>query len=154
MGWSRRIVVATALAAGLTLLGAVPSRADHWHRGRPGHHGHMHYGVHYGAHYAVRGGPRVVIGVGPAFGYAPGFWWGPPGWYGPVPYYYPVPSYYPTPPPVVIQAPPVYIERSEPAPSEPAPSSWYYCPSAKAYYPTAPTCPEPWVEVPARPGSQ
>ena len=29
-------------------------------------------------------------------------------------------------------------------------SYWYYCSSARAYYPTAPTCPEPWVKVPAR----
>ena len=29
-------------------------------------------------------------------------------------------------------------------------SYWYYCSSARAYYPTAPTCPEPWIKVPAR----
>ena len=27
---------------------------------------------------------------------------------------------------------------------------WYYCPSARAYYPTVRTCPEPWVKVPPR----
>lgn len=25
---------------------------------------------------------------------------------------------------------------------------WYYCSSAQAYYPTVPSCPEPWVKVP------
>ena len=34
--------------------------------------------------------------------------------------------------------------------SEPAPSYWYYCQSAGAYYPDAPACPEPWVPVPAQ----
>ena len=29
-------------------------------------------------------------------------------------------------------------------------SYWYYCSSARAYYPTTPTCPEPWIKVPAR----
>jgi hypothetical protein len=93
-----------------------------------------------------RGG--VYIGVGP--------YWGPhPYWYYPPPPYY----YYP-PPPVVIQQPPVYVEQQPAAapPAPPAPPSpsaptayWYYCPSAKAYYPTAPSCPEEWVKVPERP---
>jgi hypothetical protein len=26
--------------------------------------------------------------------------------------------------------------------------SWYYCPSARAYYPEVYTCPEQWVIVP------
>ena len=39
-----------------------------------------------------------------------------------------------------------------PAPtySEPAPSYWYYCQSAGAYYPDVLSCPEPWVPVPAQ----
>jgi hypothetical protein len=51
---------------------------------------------------------------------------------------------------VIIQQAPVYIER-EPPPLAPPPAYWYYCVSAKAYYPSAPTCPEEWVKVPARP---
>lgn len=85
---------------------------------------------------------RVVIGIGP-------FWWGAP--YGYWPYSYPYPPYYPPyyyPPPVIVQEPPVYIER--PAPPAAGPY-WYYCESAHAYYPTAPTCPEPWIRVPPRP---
>jgi hypothetical protein len=91
-----------------------------------------------------RGG--VFIGVGPYWG------WGYP-WYYPPPYYYP-------PPPVVIQEPPVYVER-EPVPAEappapPAPPAaatayWYYCTSAKAYYPSVMSCPEEWIKVPERP---
>ena len=34
--------------------------------------------------------------------------------------------------------------------SAPAPSYWYYCPSAGAYYPDVPACPEPWVPVPSQ----
>ncbi|MGH7344237.1 MAG: DUF3300 domain-containing protein [Candidatus Rokuibacteriota bacterium] len=33
---------------------------------------------------------------------------------------------------------------------QPPQSYWYYCPSAGAYYPTAPSCPEPWIKVPPR----
>jgi hypothetical protein len=35
----------------------------------------------------------------------------------------------------VVYAPPVY---------------WYYCRSYGAYYPSVPSCPEPWVPVPAQ----
>ena len=30
------------------------------------------------------------------------------------------------------------------------PVYWYYCPSYGAYYPYVPSCPEPWVPVPAQ----
>ena len=73
-------------------------------------------------HGAVRGHGVVVVG--------PTFWWGP--WW-----------YYPPPPQVVVQPAPVIV-------GQPAQSYWYYCPSAKAYYPTAPTCPEAWIKVPPR----
>jgi hypothetical protein len=33
---------------------------------------------------------------------------------------------------------------------QPPQSYWYYCPSAKGYYPTVPTCPEVWIKVPPR----
>jgi hypothetical protein len=85
-----------------------------------------------------RGG--VYVGVGP--------WWGHPYW-TPYPYWYPPPYYYP--PTVVVQPPPVYIEQPPPAPAPPPPAYWYYCMSAKAYYPSVPTCPEDWIKVPARP---
>ncbi len=99
-----------------------------------------------------RGGVYIGVGpwgVGPYWGVGPH--WGAPYW-GPYPYWgYPPPYYYP--PSVIIQQPPVYIEREQavPAPPPPPPAYWYYCVSAKAYYPSAPTCPEEWVKVPARP---
>jgi hypothetical protein len=37
--------------------------------------------------------------------------------------------------PAVVYAPPVY---------------WYYCRSYGTYYPSVPSCPEPWVPVPAQ----
>lgn len=84
-----------------------------------------------------RGHGRVFIDI------APTFWWGPGYWYPPPYYVYP-------PPPVIVQEPPVYIQQ-QPAPASPPQGYWYYCPSARAYYPTVPTCPEAWVKVPPRP---
>ena len=88
-----------------------------------------------------RGG--VYVGVGP-------YW-------GPYPYYYYPPPYYVyRPPTVVVEEPPVYVERPPAAPAAPpahpaaASSYWYYCSSAKGYYPTVPSCPEEWVKVPPR----
>jgi hypothetical protein len=50
------------------------------------------------------------------------------------------PSYIHTTP-AFIEPPPVYVQPS---------GYWYYCPSARAYYPYVAACPEPWVPVPAR----
>ncbi len=87
------------------------------------------------SHAGPRRGPEVdfFISVGPTYRYAP------------PPYYV-----YP-PPPVVYPAPvvvpsPVYVTAPPPAPL----AYWYYCPSYGAYYPHVPTCPQPWVPVPAR----
>jgi hypothetical protein len=83
-----------------------------------------------------RGG--VFVGVGPYWGYP---YWG-----------YPPPYYVYPPPPVVIEQPPVYVEQQPaPVPSAPPTAYWYYCESAKGYYPTVPSCPEEWVKVPERP---
>jgi hypothetical protein len=88
-----------------------------------------------------RGG--VFIGAGPWWGYGYPYWYPPPYYYSP--YYYP---YYSSPT-VVVQEPPVYIER----PSEEAEPSayWYFCRSSQGYYPSVPSCPEDWVKVPPRP---
>jgi hypothetical protein len=91
-------------------------------------HGHWHGGV--------------FIGVGPFWGPYPYYWYPPPP-----PYYYS--------PPVVVEQPQVYVEQQPPPAPPPAPSAppayWYYCQSAKGYYPTVPSCPEEWVKVPERP---
>ncbi len=86
-----------------------------------------------------------------------GWWW----IVGGVWYWYPRPVY-PYPDPYV---PPVYIERPAvvaPAPAAPpaptaappqssAPGTWYYCDSAKSYYPYVADCPGGWRPVPATP---
>ncbi len=110
------------------------------------------HGARPGRHYD-HSGPRgrVVIGVGPT-------WWGPLypfdpyPWPYPYPYLrpYPYPPYYgyPGPPVVVQEEPPVYVERPPPAAPE---AYWYYCPSARAYYPDVKQCPESWIKVPPAP---
>jgi hypothetical protein len=92
------------------------------------------------------GGPRVFVG----FGVGPAWWYGPsyPYWYYPPPYVYAPPST------VVIQQAPVYVEQQPTPPAESAPSApqqyWYYCAPAGGYYPSVPTCAEPWIKVPPR----
>jgi hypothetical protein len=91
----------------------------------------------------------VVIGVGP--------WWGPrfyPYYASPYPYYWPYYyPYYAYPGPVVVREPTVYVQQSAPVEPAPAPEPsayWYYCQSAKAYYPNVPSCPEAWIKVAPR----
>jgi hypothetical protein len=57
---------------------------------------------------------------------------------------------------VVVQEPPVYVERpaaaaQAPAPVTPTKNYWYYCEGSGAYYPNVPSCPEAWIKVPPRP---
>jgi hypothetical protein len=90
---------------------------------------------------------RVVVG----FGVGP-FWWGGPYPFWGYPYWWDYPPYVYAPPPVIVREPPVYVQQEAPPPPEPpAGPYWYYCPSAGAYYPSVPQCPEPWVKVPPRP---
>ncbi len=64
-------------------------------------------------------------------------------------YFYPSPVYpYPSPwepPPVELVSPPVGV-------APPPTPYWYYCESARGYYPYVPTCPGGWVPQPATPG--
>lgn len=78
---------------------------------------------------------RAHVFVGPYWG--PGYW-GPPWW---DPFWYPA---YAAPPVIVREEPPVYIQQ-QPAPQ--ASSYWYYCESAKAYYPYVRECPAGWLKV-------
>jgi hypothetical protein len=126
------------VALGILLAAAAPGDA----RGGGGHgHGSPggRRGGHFEGHHHRGGHGRVFIGVGPAL-YAWPYW--DPFWYYPPGYVYP-------PPPVVVEEPPVYIQQESPAPSEPQ-SYWYYCASAKAYYPSVQQCPEAWIPVPPR----
>jgi hypothetical protein len=133
----KRAALGISMLATVLLLAVVPSQAwgHGWHghgwRGHGGHGWHAR-GWHGHGYYS----PRISIGLGPAFGWGPG-----PVWYGPPPAW----AY---PPRVIVAEPPVYIER-QPATSLPS-SYWYYCESAGGYYPSVPTCPEPWLKVPPR----
>jgi hypothetical protein len=78
-----------------------------------------------------------------------GWWW----IVGPTWYFYPEPVYpYPNPyePPVAVIVQPA---PAKPAPPPPPPQNWYYCESAKGYYPYVPACPGGWRAVPATPGT-
>lgn len=100
--------------------------------GRPGGPGHpgggaphappSHRPLPYHPSFGGHSHPHVYVGP---------YWWWNPYWA------------YPPAPPVIAQAPPVYVE--------PAPTYWYYCSSLGAYYPYVASCPEPWVQVLARP---
>jgi hypothetical protein len=89
----------------------------------------------------AHGRSRVVVGVG--FGYP--FWgpyWSP--WYYPPPYYYG--------PPVVVRSEPVtYIEQGGTSSAESTQGWWYYCDSARGYYPYVKECPAGWQRVPPVP---
>src|SRR5215470_17520235 len=100
-----------------------------------------------------RGRPhgRVLVNVGPFWG-RPAPW---PYWYAPPPVIVqPSPVFIQQQPQVIVQqAPPVIVQQpASPAPSqesssEPSHEYWYFCPSARAYYPTVPDCPDPWIRV-------
>jgi hypothetical protein len=77
-----------------------------------------------------------------------GWWWVVGGlWYFYPRAIYPYPDPY-TPPVVVVQP----SAPATPAPNTPPPPQfWYYCNSAKTYYPYVASCPEGWKAVPANP---
>jgi hypothetical protein len=90
--------------------------------------------------------------VGFNFGF-PGYWaapyYAPYPYYYPAPVYYPAPAYYPAPVAVAPAAPPVYVERSEPAAQQQG--MWYYCERTRGYYPYVTECPSGWKAVPPAP---
>lgn len=69
-----------------------------------------------------------------------GWWWAAPDFW----YWYPSPVYYDYPPP------PDYIAPPGPAPQP----TWYYCDSAKGYYPYVRSCASGWRAVAANTQSQ
>ena len=95
----------------------------------------------FGAGAALAHGGRVHFGVGFNFGPYWGPYWGP-AWY-PAPVYYP-PAVIVAPPP----APATYVERYD-QPLQPG--YWYYCESARGYYPYVKECPGGWKAVPPAP---
>jgi hypothetical protein len=118
----------------------------------------FHSGVWY-----QRSGPRYIVVQPPVGVIVPAL---PPGYTvvysGGVPYYYANDVYYaqqPTgyevvaPPAAAPQAPPPVAAPQPPAgsPAAQAPAVWYYCDSAKGYYPYVAQCAEGWKTVPASP---
>jgi len=155
MSMRKRFGLAAALGLAALCLGAAPGLADG--RGHGGGRGHGH---------GSRSGVVVGINVGPGYWPRPARYWRGPAYYPAYayPYYsgyygsYGGYGYYGGPPvvyapqPVIIEQPaPVYIERdaADAAPAPPTESYWYYCPSRRGYYPTVPSCPEPWLKVAA-----
>lgn len=139
------IVVAglVVIGTGLCLPAAAQSRGGGGGGGHPGGGGGHFDGGHGGGGW--HGGDGWHGGW---HGGGPGWWgWGLGlglGWDAAIladPYlYYPYPwYYYPQNPPVVV------------APANPPANNWYYCESARDYYPRVPQCPEPWRVVPAVP---
>ncbi len=130
-----RVAGLIAIVASVLLIAAGPADA----RGRGGSGGigsHGHHGFHgHHRHHGFHPGFRTRVFIGSGVWIGPG--WGP-YWYPP--YYYP--PYYP---PVytipVVAEPTTYIQQS------PAPSYWYYCESARAYYPYVQQCPGGWLTV-------
>jgi hypothetical protein len=105
-----------------------------------GYYGGRHYG---GGYY--RGGHGYYGSYG---GYS-GWWWlGAAGiWYFTAGPYYPYPYIDPYAP----QTPPVVVAPQTNVPAQPPGQFWYYCDSAKGYYPYVPSCPGGWRTVPATP---
>jgi hypothetical protein len=145
----RLALLTTALAAFVVALSSQSAHA--FGNGNGGHGGfsggHSVSGAHSSGHsgWAPHGGGWAPHGGGWGGGWhhhdhdhffggwSIGFGWPywDPWWNWDYPYYY-APTY------------PAYVApNAVPLP----PSYWYYCPSARAYYPYVSQCPEPWVPV-------
>jgi len=118
-----------------------------------GGHGGGHGGGGHGGRWHGGGSEWWGLGLGLGLG------WGIAGLIEPYPYgYYPYPAYeypyrgyeqpYAVAPPLAAMAPPA--PQYAPG-SAPAAGSWYYCDSARGYYPYVTQCPEAWRAVPAVP---
>jgi hypothetical protein len=138
--FKRMAVLAVALmGVGLALPAAAQSHGGH----QGGRVGAAHAGAWRGDGGWHRGGGPGWWGIGLGLGL---------GWEAATvldPYAYPYPGYVYAPPAVVAEpsAPPLDAAPSNPPPS----SNWYYCDSAKGYYPYVKECPEGWRPVPATP---
>lgn len=113
---------------------------------------------------AAHGQYRHGYRHGPSVNFSLGYWGGPrywgPGYWGPGWGYWGPPVAYAPPVVIVPQEPRVWIESDQAsAPTPPVPSSsdanapqwWYWCASARSYYPYVGTCAEGWQRVPPQP---
>lgn len=137
--WARRTIGACVGACAFALIATAQAQPHHPRpAGRgPGWHGNIER-FHEHDWQVWRGG-RWQHGLHAG---RVGWWWV----VGGVWYFYPTPVYpYPNPwePPVEYVAPPAAL----PPPTQ----YWYYCESAKGYYPYVSTCPGGWKQVPATP---
>lgn len=140
---SKLAILLTLILSGLAA--SLPASADRMGHGGGGHRGGVH---HSGGHWIGGAGLGIGIVTGAIIGaelaspYYP---------------YYPYNSYYsdyPYYPSTVIVQQPVTVEPqeyTEAIPESTPANIWYYCTSAKAYYPYVSSCPEPWHPVPATP---
>ena len=69
----------------------------------------------------------------------------------PPPVYVAPPPAYAAPPPAYVAPPPGYAAPPTAAPLPPPAQKYYYCDNPPGYYPTVPSCPTPFREVPAPP---
>ncbi|MBS1188612.1 MAG: hypothetical protein H6R10_404 [Rhodocyclaceae bacterium] len=134
----RKSIIAVIAAFSLA---ALPAHAD-----RGGYYrGGGHYGGHYQNHGGHHGGDSVWAGlaiVGAIAGLAILADQARPRYavpYEAQPVYPPQPTYVEPPP------------GPAPVPAPAASATWYYCPSAQAYYPYLRDCPGGWQVVPANP---
>ena len=88
---------------------------------------------------SAHGRSRVTVGIGVGVGYP---YWASPFW---GPWYYPPPVYYSPPMIVSPPAPVTYVEQANTS------NWWYYCETAKGYYPYVKECPAGWQRVPPTP---
>ena len=146
--------VKTMLLGGLLLsiLATTPALADG--HGSGGHGGHEGYSRGHGGHEGYsRGYGGWALGLGFATGALIGS-----ELTNPYPYYYPYPYAYSYPYATSVVPSESYIVQPQVqvAPiAQPAPTNvWYYCESAKGYYPYTPSCAEGWKTVPAIPPSR
>ena len=135
------IIWFAAATAAMVLLGpAVAVRADEHHRDREGQwwqHGDIRH-FRDGDLHRWQSGHWVRT----RHGGRSGWWWV----VGGVWYFYPAPIYpYPNP-----YVPPVAV-TSTPPPAQAAVQYWYYCNSARGYYPYVTSCPEGWMQVVPQP---
>ncbi len=131
---SSLVLISSLLVASLSTVSATSFARPHHKHG----HGHGHGGARFG----------LYIGVPLAIG-AASYHYGNYGarYYAPPAYYYP-----PMAPIVVNPAPVTYIEQApQVAASQQSNGYWYYCDSARGYYPYVKDCPSGWQPVPSTP---
>jgi hypothetical protein len=145
------------IGVSLSLPAAAQARGGgHGGGGYSGGHGGGHGGGYSGGYSGGHGGGWRDgsgwwgLGLGLGLGWEAAYFGNPYFYYPPPTYYYPYSS-----PTVIVESPSLQMPPQQqtavgPQNSPPAPN-WYYCESAKGYYPYVTQCPEPWRVVPAVP---